>query len=1094
MHDAQPASIIPGLPADNLFQVLGHWVEAQPDALLYCFLDSHGRELERLSYRQFAERVDRLAGHFLETFGAEHGARILLCYQPGLEMVCALFACNKAGYIGVPTLPLDVQRLPAWMVAIRHILDDSDAAGIAMCGTTWKILDACHPDDPDGSAVRDRLLEMARLITTDVADNAPAKPVSAPCETFFLQYTSGSTTQPRGVMVSHANLLANAQAVVDHAHAVAVSWLPQHHDMGLIGYYINVVLSGGCTYGFSPGSFIKRPALWLETITRYGATASSITNFAVELCLNDRRVPPGSLDKFDLGTLRFLMVAAEPVDVAGFFAFARKFAACGLKPESMFVAYGLAEFTLAVSSYGRRSLSLDRDALGLGIVEPAESSVGTPAVQLMSCGRALGDTRIEIVDPDTRLPVAAGRTGEVWLSGGSKSRGYWNKPGLSREVFEATLDPALGRAEFFLRSGDVGFVDGGELFICGRIKDMLILHGRNIYPQDIESEVQRAAPQIRSNGVVAFVDEHGSGVTVLAEISRASNMPDGLGIIRTIRERLQVPVSDLAFLAPRSIARTSSGKVRRAATRELYEQGRLGVLGRARADESSRPQHDIGACPDELELLRQRYRLTGVEDMTLLDAGVDSLDLVTTLHWMKDECRARGAGDLADRITVRLFGSLTVRQVFEAGRLLAAAPQIAGGQLGDLIREAMQARIARELGQMKADSVYVAPDAGTPRQRPIPSGDGGAGDILLTGGTGFFGPFLLSSLLAQTEGRIHVLVRGRTAEQATGRLRREFEQAVGPAAPMADFDARVIPLCGDLAAPQFRLPDAQWNELAESVGTIYHNAALVNYLLDYRHTRAANVTGTTRIIDLALAGTPKVLNYVSTTFIFGWATRDVLYETDRNNEMDHLDFGYSQSKWVAEQLVLSAMEQGLQARIFRPALITPALDGRGTSLDIALRLLAFMVTHGVSVETRNQVSFMPVDVAADNVVAIANLADTVNETFHVTRDRLETMPEITQIISEQVGIRFTPFSLREFVPEVILRCTRDDALFPLLDFLVESVDNIAAMEYKLYDNSRYRAARDRSPAGRQDAPLEDVVAGIIRFLKRKELLPDDRLG
>ena len=1092
MQDARPASIIPGLPADNVFQVMDHWVAAQPDALLFSFLDSHGHELERLTYGQFAERVDTLAGHFIETVDAEPGARILLCYQPGLELVCALFACNKAGYIGVPTLPLDVQRLPAWMVAIRHILDDSDAAGVAMCGTTWKILDACHPDDADGSSVRDRLIEMAPLITTGLTGESATRRGGTPCDTFFLQYTSGSTTEPRGVMVSHANLLANAEAVVDHGHAVAVSWLPQHHDMGLIGYYINVVLSGGCTYGFSPGSFIKRPALWLETITRYGGTASSITNFAVDLCLNDRRVPPGTLEKFDLSSLRFLMVAAEPVNVASFFAFGRKFAACGLKPESMFVAYGLAEFTLAVSSYGRRSLSLDREALSLGVAKRAEDSASRIAVDLMSCGRALGDSCIRIVDPDSRLPVADGKTGEVWLTGRSKSRGYWNKGALNDEVFEAGLDPSLRRPGGFLRTGDVGFIDEGELFICGRIKDMLILHGRNIYPQDIESEVQEAAPEIRSNSVVAFVGNNGSGVTVLAEVARASNMPDGLGIIRIIRERLQVPVTDLAFLAPRSIARTSSGKIRRAATRDLYEKGRLRVLTRARTDDTGQAEHAAAGIPDDLESLRRRYRLTGTEDMTLLEAGVDSLDLVTTLHWMKDECRARGAGDLADRITVRLFGSLSVRQVFEAGRMLSAAPRIAGEQLGDLIREAMQARIAREREQMRADSVYHRQDGGADRQRPASPAASGAGDILLTGGTGFLGPFLLASLLQQTDRRIHVLVRGPAADQAAGRLRREFEEAIGSAAPLAEFDKRVIPLHGDIAAPKFRLGDAQWNALAECVGTIYHNAALVNYLLDYRHTRAANVAGTARVIDLALSGKPKALNHVSTTFIFGWATRDVLYETDRNSEMDHLDFGYSQSKWVAEQLVLSAMEQGLQARIFRPALITPALDGRGTNLDIALRLLAFMVTHGVSVDTRNQVSFMPVDVAADNIVAIANLADTVNETFHVTRDSLETMPEITKIIGEQVGMRFTPFSLREFVPEVIRRCTRNDALFPLLDFLVESVDNIAAMEYKLYDNSRYRDARDRSPFGRHDAPLEDVVAGIIRFLKRRELLPDGR--
>lgn len=1083
MRDAQPASIIPRLPDNDLFQILDYWVNVQPDALLFSFLDSHGHELERLTYRQFSARVDALAIHLRRTIEAAPGARVLLCYQPGLELVCALFACNKAGFIGVPTLPLNATQPTAWYYAIRHILDDAQAAGIAMCAATWKIFDSCHPDDPEGSTVRDRLIEMGPLITTDMPDAGVGSAPDFHCETFFLQYTSGSTTDPRGVMVSHGNLIANAEAVVDHGRPVTVSWLPQHHDMGLIGYYINVMLSGGCTYGLAPGSFIKRPAVWLETISRHAATASSVTNFALELCLNDRRIPPGSLDGFDLRSLRFLMVAAEPVNADGFFAFIRKFTPCGLKRESMFVAYGLAEFTLAVTSYGRRSLSLEREALGKGIVRTVTAAAAPSAVQLMSCGYALGETRIEIVDPVSRRPVAENRTGEVWLCGDSKSPGYWNKATANREVFEAELDPGLGLPGKFLRTGDIGFVDRGELFICGRMKDMLIVHGRNIYPQDIECEVQRVAPELRANSVVAIADERRNAITVLAELARDGAVPDGLRIIGAVRDRLQVAITNLVFLAPRSIVRTSSGKIRRVRMRQLFEADRLQVVARTRADESKFSECAATGLPEELETLRRRYRLKGDEDMTLLDAGVDSLDLVTMLHWIRDEFRSRGAGDIADRITMRLFGSLTVKQVFHAGRTLTVSGDIAPASLEHLIREAVHARLGREHEQMRADSVYRR------SQHAVPLAASGAGGILLTGGTGFLGPFLLFNLLTQTDSRIHVLVRGQSPDHATDRLRREFGEAVGASAPMAEFDARVVAVRGDMSRPNLGLRDSDWHSLRNCIGTVYHNAALVNYLLDYRHLRDANVGGTAAVIDFALSGVAKVLNYVSTTFVFGWATRDVLFEHDRNTDMEHLDFGYSQSKWVAEQLVLSAMGQGLQARIFRPALITPALDGRGTNLDIALRLLAFMIKHGVSVDTANQVSFMPVDVAAANIVNIARQADSLNRTFHVTRDQLETMPQVMEIIGQQTGIGFSSYSLREFVPEVIRRCTRDDALFPLLDFLVESVDNIAAMEYKLYDNSCYRAARNSSPSGLQDAPLEDVVAGIIAFLRRKDLLP-----
>ena len=1093
MRHAQPPPIIPRLPDNDLFQVLDYWVTAQPDALLFSFLDSRGDVLEELTYGQFAQVVDRLAGHLQQTIEADRGDRVFLCYQPGLELNGSLFACNKAGFVGVPTLPLAVHQLPAWLYSVGHVLDDSQAAGVAMCNRTWDIFDACEPGDADGISVCDRLMDLGPLVTTGLANTDPGPCALEPCDTFLLQYTSGSTTEPKGVMVSHSNLIANAQAVVDHPCPVSVSWLPQHHDMGLIGYYINIVLSGGRTYGFAPASFIKRPAMWLEVISRYGATASSITNFALELCLNDRRVPSNSLDQFDLSSLSFLMVAAEPVNPDIFFGFLEKFTPCGLNPESLYVAYGLAEFTLAVSSYGRRSMSLNRDALGRGAVEPAANSSGNPVVQLMSCGRPLDDTRVEIVDPEGHRQVGERRTGEVWLCGDSKSQGYWSNPELTRAAFRATLKSGRDQNETWLRTGDIGFVDEGELFICGRIKDMLIINGCNIYPQDIEHEIQKTTSKIRRNGVVAFADENGGDITVLAELVKVRDVPDALLIIHAIRDRLQIPVSELVFLAPHSVAKTSSGKIRRAKTRQKFAEGRLEVVTDGGINRSKPAEVESVAELDELETLKRRYQLTGDEDFTLFDAGIDSLDLITLLHWLKDRCRQHDLTNLSNRITVRLLGILTVKQIFAAGSVLKKTPEIAEEWLVATIKKALSDRVQHEQRQMRDDSLYQRPDSSAGQMDYVASGND-ASDILLTSGTGFVGPFLLQSLLQQTKHKIHVLVRAEDQGSADLRLRREFASTIGRSAQMDDFDARVDAVCGDLSSPQFELQTPDWERLLNQTGTVYHNGALVNYLLDYGHMKSTNVTGTRRVIDFTITGAPKVLNYISTTFIFGWATKDVLYETDRNDGMDHLDFGYSQSKWVAEQLVLSAMEQGMDACIFRPALITPSMTGRGGDVDITLRLLTFMIRHGVCVDTQNQVSFMPVDLTANNVVAVAEQPDSVGKIFHLTRDQHETMPQVTEIISEQTNIEFDAFSLKDFVPEVIQRCTREDLLYPLLDFLVESVDNIAAMEYKLYDNSGYRDARDRSSFGMQDPALEDVVAGIIDYLDRKRLLPDHALA
>ncbi len=222
--------------------------------------------------------------------------------------------------------------------------------------------------------------------------------------------------------------------------------------------------------------------------------------------------------------------------------------------------------------------------------------------------------------------------------------------------------------------------------------------------------------------------------------------------------------------------------------------------------------------------------------------------------------------------------------------------------------------------------------------------------------------------------------------------------------------------------------------------------------------------------------------------MFGWAVKSVLYETDMNAKMELLDFGYSQSKWVAEQVVFDARSRGLSTRVFRPALVSPSVTGGGNNFDIAVRLVAFMVNHGIGVDTLNQVSFVPADIVANNIVAISTTPGTANQTYHVVRDEYSNMMDITGLITKATGRQFEIFSLPNFVPELVRRCRKEDLLFPLLDFLVGSVDNISAMEFKRYESSTYQAARDASVFGQADPSLEDTVNGILKFMHRKGII------
>jgi len=309
-----------------------------------------------------------------------------------------------------------------------------------------------------------------------------------------------------------------------------------------------------------------------------------------------------------------------------------------------------------------------------------------------------------------------------------------------------------------------------------------------------------------------------------------------------------------------------------------------------------------------------------------------------------------------------------------------------------------------------------------------------------------------------------------------------------PVGLMHMFEARVVPICGDLAQPTLGMTQEEWSFLASEADTIFHNGATVNYLFNYDRMRDANVMGTNEVLRLAFEGRAKEFNYVSTTFVFGWAVKSVLYETDFNRDMELLDFGYSQSKWVAEQVVADARSRGLSTRIFRPALVSPSITGGGNNFDIAVRLVAFMVNHGIGVDALNQVSFVPADIVANNIVAVSSTPGTANKTFHMVRDDYANMLDITGLITQLTGRQFDVYSVDDFVPELIRRCRKEDLLFPLLDFLVGSVDNITAMEFKRYDNSEYQMARDASAWGIPDPSLEDTVSGILKFMHRKGII------
>jgi thioester reductase-like protein len=782
------------------------------------------------------------------------------------------------------------------------------------------------------------------------------------------------------------------------------------------------------------------------------------------------------------------MCAAEPVKPDTYTRFLEAFQPYGLKSESFYVAYGLAENTLAVSLGGRTIVSANKRALALGSARmTTEVSEIDGATQIVSCGTPLPGLDVKIVDPEGHFALKTGRIGEIWIAGSGKCPGYWNNSELTLKQFRARLVDDTPYDDGYLRTGDMGFFHEGELFVCGRIKDMIILRGQNYYPQDIENVVERSSPLIRHSCVAAFQIQEDSepALAIVAEVKNPRALPDARKIAAAVRSYLNVEVAVISLIAPRAIPRTSSGKIMRHKTKQMWHDGEFTILS-----DFSR-EKDSGCAVSGPEMqgpfaeLKARYNLTGQEPYNLVEAGLDSLDLVVFMHELKELLKDKGAEMLARQVDIGVIQRVSVAELFGLAEQLERAPEEALVHLRHSLAAFREDQNVAEK-QMMSDDRKLVFDPPLPAASPeIPV----LKQVLLTGGTGFIGPFLIKSLLEQTRARLYVLVRSSDEKQGMERLRAAMD-SMGPrdARVMEMFEDRVIPVCGDLGQPGLGLTQDAWDFLKDEVDTIFHNGATVNYLFNYDRMREANVLGTNEVLRLAFEGRAKEFNYVSTTFIFGWAVKSVLFETDMNAKMELLDFGYSQSKWVAEQVVFDARRRGLSTRIFRPALVSPSVTGGGNNFDIAVRLVAFMVNHGIGVDTLNQVSFVPADIVANNIVAISATPGTANKAYHVVRDEYSNMLDITRLITEATGRQFEVFTLPEFVPELIRRCRKEDLLFPLLDFLVGSVDNISAMEFKRYDSSSYQAARNASVWGKADPSLEDTVNGILKFMYRKGII------
>lgn len=655
----------------TMIDVLQYQASTRPNDVAFQFVNEVNDSLEEITYAELNDSARALAMRLISK-KLKIQDRVILLYPPGFDLIIAFFACFYAGIIAIPAYPPANSQM---MEKLQFIIGDSSPAMILATGEIVKNIKKIKwlssfkylLNNKLGSYIINRYFPKFKELTKWDLNNLnflmtdnnqkPSKinpthlPQVSPSHIAFLQYTSGSTGNPKGVMITHDNLLHNIDCIYRgfgiHDASIAAFWLPPYHDMGLIGGILAPLYSGDKSILMSPLLFIRSPLRWLQIIAQYRATVSGGPNFAFEQCIN--KISDEQLKALDLSSWEVVFNGAEPVNPETLEKFYQKFKVCGLKREALFICYGLAEATVFVTSgaysKGYETKIVSKNDLLAQRITVAENSTKAPHDEKVLISSGMPLLTIKIVNPETKLPVLDDEVGEIWVAGKSVAKGYWNKSELTTEMFQAQISTDTSQ-QCYLRTGDLGFIDNGQLYVTGRHKDLIIINGKNYYPHDIEAASLSNVAQTDIGGArvaaLALAGDGGEKLTIVCE-SKTNEADDyyqniANGIRKSVGDSCGIYVSHIIFIPLKKLPRTTSGKIRHSYIKKLYLENALPVIFEVKTNETSYVaprnliEHQLSLIWSEALNLKN----IGI-NANFFELGGESLTAVRLLHLIEKE-------------------------------------------------------------------------------------------------------------------------------------------------------------------------------------------------------------------------------------------------------------------------------------------------------------------------------------------------------------------------------------------------------------------------------------------------------------------------
>lgn len=1004
---------------DGILEIFRRRAFAAPEQQVYNFLDCGTTPFTEkvVTIREAWKRSMAIAAE-LKAKGAKKGDCAIILSMQDAGTVYAVWGCMIVGVVFtlIPP-PLDESKLNRFVSVLKS------------CGPKFLIsnegLEKANENNVTGSLMRQaffQVLTLKRIYTDKI------KPYDGPdllCaheadDLLYLQYTSGSTSAPKGVMVSNKNLMSCIELCMEifdfKNDQILASWVPFYHNIGLVVAIFMPVFSDTSSSCFIPTlQFLKKPAVWLEVLSRCRATITAAPNSAYELCT--RLFSADEAEQYDLSSVTHFINGSEFVDAYTIDKFCELFR---VSHNSFAPGYGLSECVCVatLSSMDYHSVRISQEAYYDRRFLPVEN--GEKAI--VSVGRPAIDMKVVAVREDG-TPCGPGEIGEIYLQGSNVCAGYWKNPEASR-LFDAVVPGHEGR---FYRTGDMGVMADGQLYLTGRIKEMIVIGGKNIFPNDIILLLQEEGVELPMNAIALFsVQKSGNERPVLCAESEADADFHGLAsqVNKIVSHAFGFSFMDIVFVKKGTLPRTDNQKIRTLAAKGAYEKEKLQVLfstvkhgAEAKAEPAARRKRVTlpeNAKPEDVRpVIRGIFEqlLPGVgfgPDDSFMEMGGDSL------HMMELVCELEN--DLGINIDLRE---------------VVAEPTVNGisGYICDLLNGDVKSRTVNLRRECRLDA-DIRPESAydcTPEE---------CRNILVTGTTGFLGAYLVKSLIEQKGGKgIKVYCHGRgvtkerVMERIEGNMRRFncWEDRYRP---------YIVPVPGDLNLPNLGIEAGLYETLSETIDMVIHNGAILNFVFPYMQLKRTNVEGTIEALRFACRKRAKYFHYVSSYSVYDNPShfeRRVM-ENDPLESPDGYFLGYSETKWVAEKIVGMAKERGLRTSVYRPGDITGTLaDGIWKLEDLISRSIVGCIQLGYAPEIQVNLHLTPVDYVADAIVCIAFQSESSGQAFNIINHRLMPLTQF-YLLMNKLGYSVGHLPFEEWCGK-LEACTNEENVLRILSCL-----------------------------------------------------------